>query len=118
MHKIKLLTYTVLTTMLYFSCSSQEARKPITSNTGSYISEIAEKNKLLFEKEIKEIKKIVKKNSTSNYLKSKYGFWYTYKSKSINDSSPTPKFGDNINFNYDVSDLKGNVIYSKKDICR
>ena len=50
-----------------------------------------------------------------DFRSSENGFWYHYNSKAENDSI-TPKFGDQLEYSYNVSDLNGNEIYSKNDI--
>lgn len=98
-----------------FGCKSPDARLPITKNSGSFIKESAERNIELNDKEHGLIKGFIKKEQDSGYVASENGFWYKYNFK-IEGDSIKPKFGDIVNFNYDVRDLNGKLIYSKEDL--
>ncbi|WP_298313008.1 gliding motility-associated peptidyl-prolyl isomerase GldI [uncultured Aquimarina sp.] len=100
---------------LFFSCKAPEARKPISISSGSFINESINRSKELTAREEARIQKIIKKDSLNNYISSDGGFWYYYEKKDT-ISSITPKFGDIVNFNYDVKNLNGNVIYNQKEI--
>jgi gliding motility-associated peptidyl-prolyl isomerase len=101
--------------LLITSCNSPEARRPETQKTGLFIKASVERNKKLLEAQQNLIKDIIKNNPQNNYIASEYGFWYYYQTK-IETDSITPKFGDIVNFNYDVKDLSGNVIYSAEEL--
>lgn len=111
MKKIAILTFI----LGIFSCKSPEARLPITQTSGSFIVESAERNKKLFEAEQKQIENIITQNEGVNYITSQNGFWYRYNTK-IEADSLTPQFGDIVNFDYDIKDLKGNTIYSENEL--
>ena len=96
-------------------CKSPEAREPISNKSGSFIKESAERNKKLNQKEQEHIQTIIKNHSETEYLSSKSGFWYYYNTK-VEQDSITAKFGDIVNFNYNVKDLNGNEIYSSEEI--
>jgi len=105
---------TLILIVLVFSCKSPEARRPITSKSGSFINKSIERNKALNAKEKESIEAIMAKNK-QNYIASKSGFWYFYNSKIEADSLKTPAFGDIINYNYNIKNLNGNLIYSKEE---
>ena len=105
----------ILLTLLIVSCNSPEARRPETQKTGSFIKESVERNKKLIETQQNLIKDIIKNNPQNNYIASENGFWYYYQTKAEGDSI-TPKFGDIVNFDYDVKDLNGNVIYNAEEL--
>ena len=98
-----------------FACKSHEARKPITTKTGSFIDESIARNKALNAREYAAIEKIMKKDSTK-YVASNHGFWYYYNTKKDADSLATPAFGDVVNYDYNVKSLNGQLIYSKNDL--
>ncbi|MDH7444273.1 gliding motility-associated peptidyl-prolyl isomerase GldI [Aquimarina sp. 2201CG14-23] len=100
---------------LFFSCKAPEARKPVSISSGSFISESINRNKELSAREEARIQKIIQQDSVHNYIVSDGGFWYYYNVKDTL-SSVTPKFGDIVNFNYDVKDLSGNIIYNQKEL--
>ena len=100
---------------LFASCKSPEARKPISTKSGSFINASIERNKKLNAQEQAAIEKIMTQQN-NKYIASKSGFWYYYNHKVENDSLKTPDFGDIINYNYNVKRLNGNIIYSKEEI--
>jgi gliding motility-associated peptidyl-prolyl isomerase len=105
----------ILLILVFNSCKSPEARRPETQKTGSFIKASAERNKKRLEIEQNLIKDIVKNNPQINYIVSEHGFWYYYQNK-VEGDSITPQFGDIVNFNYDVKDLNGNVIYTAEEL--
>ncbi len=101
--------------LFFVSCKSPEARKPISVKTGSFIDASVERNKKLNAKEQASIQKILSEKKV-DYLRSQSGFWYYYNTKSDIDSLKTPSFGNIVNFNYEVKNLSGEIIYSKDEI--
>ena len=101
--------------LLSFGCKAPEARYPESKSSGSFIIESAERNKKLFEAEQLQIEKIISEDSEKEYMASENGFWYHYVQK-IEGDSLTPQFGDIVNFNYNVKDLSGNLIYSENEL--
>lgn len=97
------------------SCKSPEARRPISTTSGTFIKESIERNKKLLAKEHKQIEALMSQHPEHNYITSQNGFWYYYNNKAEIDSLTTPGFGDIVNFNYDIKALNGEVIYSKED---
>lgn len=106
----------ILITVLYFlGCSQQKARKPISQSSGTFLKESAERNKKLIASEETKIDSIIKSNPDSNYISSKKGYWYIYESKNDQDTL-RPKKGDVAYFNYEIKDLRGNIIYSELEL--
>ena len=101
--------------LLLLNCKPPEARRPILVKTGSFINASIERNKKLNAKEQAAIKKLMTTNNIK-YISSQSGFWYYYNTKIDNDSLKTAKFGDRINYNYNVKTLNGDLIYSTSDI--
>lgn len=103
----------ILTTLLLlcFSCKSPEARLPESVQSGSFLKKSAERNKKLNEREHKQIQDIIKSNPDKDYIASESGFWYYYNTK-IESDTLQPKFGDIVDFNFDVSNIEGNEIYA------
>lgn len=93
------------------ACQSPEARAPISRSSGSYIKEMAQRNKALTQKEQKLIMQYIEADSLHDYQDSKNGFWYTYDIKSELDTV-TPKFGDRVFYTYNVRSFSGDTIYS------
>ena len=101
--------------LFLLGCKSPEPRKPIINKSGSFISESAERNKELNEIENKKIETLIASMPEKIFLTSKNGFWYSYNIKNEAETL-TPDFGDQLQFNYSVSDLKNNLIYSHEDL--
>ncbi|WP_299555608.1 gliding motility-associated peptidyl-prolyl isomerase GldI [Seonamhaeicola sp.] len=101
--------------LLVFGCKTPEARRPVSSKSGSFINESAARNKALNAKEQAAIETIMQQNN-QNYIASESGFWYYYNTKVESDTLKTPAFGDIVNYNYNVKALNGSLIYSKADI--
>ncbi|GAA4274543.1 gliding motility-associated peptidyl-prolyl isomerase GldI [Aquimarina gracilis] len=100
---------------LFPSCKTPEARKPVSIKSGSFIDESINRNKQLAAKEEARIQRIINQDTSNSYITSEGGFWYFYNTKDT-VSTRTPRFGDIVNFNYNVQDLNGNTIYSKKEL--
>lgn len=100
-----------------FSCKQPEARHPISVSSGSFINASVERNKKLYAREKSQIEKIMTRRKDSvNFIASTSGFWYYYNKKIQIDTLQTPKFGDIINFNYNIKALNGNIIYTKEEL--
>lgn len=115
MFKTKYLSCTVLVAIFAFGCKQQQARKPISQSSGTFLSESIERNKKMIKGEEAKIDSIIKSNPKIKYIASKKGYWYHYEVKNETDTL-RPKKGDVANFTYDVKDLKGNVIYSEVEL--
>ncbi|MEO8934406.1 MAG: gliding motility-associated peptidyl-prolyl isomerase GldI [Xanthomarina sp.] len=102
-------------TLLLVACKSPEARRPVSSKSGSFIDESVARNIKLNEREQAYIKKIMEENPENTYIASKNGFWYYYNVKQA-DSLMSPDFGDIVNFNYSIKTLNDELIYSKEDL--
>lgn len=116
MNYSKLIALSFLVTILVSSCNqSQEARRPISHATGTFMKKSAERNKKLIASEEDQINTIIKSNPTVKYLASNKGYWYTYVTQNTTDTI-TPKKGDVAFFDYEIKDLKGNIIYSEVEL--
>lgn len=104
-----------LTLLLVIACKTPEARKPISSKSGSFINESVARNRELNKKEQAAFENIMQQHD-NNYIASENGFWYYYNNQITTDTLQTPQFGDIVNYNYNVKALNGNLIYSKADI--
>ena len=96
-------------------CSQQQARKPVSHSSGTFMKESIERNKKLNASEESQIDSIIKSNPQIKYIASDKGYWYHYEIENANDTI-TPKRGDVAFYNYDVKDIKGNVIYSEVEL--
>lgn len=98
-----------------FSCQKPEPREPIVKRSGHFLKKSAERNKAIQAAQEKAILSLIEKDTNHTYHISREGFWYAYLEKNEQDTL-RPKFGDLVNFNYDITDIQGNTIYSKDEI--
>jgi gliding motility-associated peptidyl-prolyl isomerase len=116
MKHLKILLILFFATVLSSSCKQhQEARRPVSQSSGSFMKESIARNKKMIASEEVQIDSIIKSNSGKTYIASKKGYWYYYETRNLLDSL-TPKKGDIAFFDYEVKDLKGNVIYSQEEL--
>lgn len=112
----KLILALFLVAILVASCKQhQEARRPLSQSSGSFMKKSAERNKKLIASEEGQIEALIKSNPKIKYMASTKGYWYTYVIQNPNDTL-TPKKGDVAFFDYEIKDLKGNIIYSELEL--
>jgi gliding motility-associated peptidyl-prolyl isomerase len=105
----------LLVLFTFIACKNPQARRPVSVKSGSFINKSVELNKKINNEQHKLIQQIIQKNPELKYIASQNGFWYFYNVK-IEEDTITPKFGDIINFNYNVVDFNNKPIYSEEDI--
>ena len=116
MKNFKLLTFLIIALIFASSCKQhQEARRPLSQKSGTFMKRSVERNKKLITGEEGQIDSIIKSNPKVKYFASKKGYWYTYEIQNKLDTL-TPKKGDVAFFDYEIKDLKGNVIYSELEL--
>lgn len=101
--------------LFLISCSQQQARKPVSQASGTFINESIERNKVLIAQEEKTIDNFIKNDSLNQYISSPKGYWYTYNTK-IEEATKTPLRGDIAYFDYEIKSLSGKIIYSKEEL--
>lgn len=105
----------VLLACFLWSCEqNQEARRPLSQASGSFMKKSIERNKKLIASEEDRIQAVIKKNAGIEFLASKKGYWYHFSKRNLTDTL-TPQKGDVAFYDYDVKDLKGNIIYTKEE---
>lgn len=104
----------ILLGIALIACSEQQARKPISQSTGTFMKESIKRNKKLVANEEDLIKKVIEKDTTHAYIASEKGYWYTY--ETLGEGKTTPVIGDIAYFDYEITDLYGNTIYSKEEL--
>ena len=116
MKYLKSILFVFLVAVLVSSCKqSQEARRPVSQASGTFMKKSAERNKKLIATEEGQIDSLIKSNPKVKYMASSKGYWYTYLVQNPTDTL-TPKKGDVAFFNYEIKDLKGNIIYSEVEL--
>lgn len=116
MNYFKILLIVFFSGILLSSCKQpQEARKPVSHSSGSFMKQSIARNKKIIAGEEEQIKAIIKSDTAKKYIASKKGYWYYYESRNLTDSI-TPTEGDIAFFDYEIKDLQGNIIYSKEEL--
>lgn len=116
MNQFKIVLIPFFAAVLLTGCKQhQEARRPISQSSGSFMKQSIARNKKIISGEEDQIKAVIKSDPTKKYIASKKGYWYYYETRNLADSL-TPKKGDIAFFDYEVKDLKGNIIYSQEEL--
>ena len=116
MKNYKLLIIMLSLLFLAVSCKQQqEARRPISQASGTFMKKSVVRNKKLVANEEGQIDSIIKSNPTIKYTASSKGYWYTYLIQNQIDTL-TPKKGDVAFFDYEIKDIHGNSIYSELEL--
>lgn len=115
MKNIKFGVVVFIAVLLFVSCKQQQARMPISHSSGTFMKESAERNKKLVRGEEGKIDSIIKSNPNIKYIASQKGYWYYYENKNDKDTL-RPKKGDVANFDYEVKDIQGKIIYSQLEL--
>jgi gliding motility-associated peptidyl-prolyl isomerase len=115
MRNIKSYYLILMLLLTLFSCKEPQPRKPISHSSGTFMKESAERNKKLIKGEEAQIDSIIKSNPQIKYIASQKGYWYHYEIKNDQDTL-RPKKGDVAQFDYEIKDIKGNIIYSQEEL--
>ncbi|TRX15992.1 gliding motility-associated peptidyl-prolyl isomerase GldI [Flavobacterium franklandianum] len=116
MNNSKIILLAFLVTLLVSGCKqNQEARRPVSQASGTFMKKSAERNKKLVSTEEDQIDSVIKRNPKVKFIASTNGYWYTYVVQNTLDTL-TPKKGDVAFFNYEIKDLKGKIIYSELEL--
>lgn len=116
MNYFKVLLIVFFSAFLVSSCKQpQEARKPISHSSGSFMKQSIARNKKMIANEEDQIEAVIKNDPTKHYIASKKGYWYYYETRNLNDSL-NPKKGDIALFDYEIKDLNGKIIYSQEEL--
>ena len=112
----RLIVFGFLLSIFTVGCKQhQDARKPLSQSSGSFMKKSIARNKKLVASEETVIEALIKSEPKVKYIASKKGYWYTYETKNTLDSL-TPKKGDIAFFDYEIKDLKGTLIYSELEL--
>lgn len=105
----------LLILLLIVACSEPEPRKPVVRKTSTFLKESIERNKTINKAEEEELKRLIELDSMNQYLASPGGYWYMYQLKdSISDRFPLK--GDEVIYEYEITDIYGKQIYSKEEL--
>ena len=112
---IRSLLAILLLGFLFTACSKQQARKPVSQTSGTFMKESIERNKKLIAEEEQLIENIIANDTLKKYIASSKGYWYKYDTMVENDTI-LPKRGDIAYFDYEIRDLKNKIIYTKQEL--
>lgn len=116
MNYLKMSIYTLLFTVLFVSCKHhEEARKPVSQASGTFMKKSIDRNKKLVANEEDIIKKIIKSNPKVKYYATRKGYWLSYDEQNLTDTQ-TPRKGDIAYFNLEIKDIQGKIIYSEAEL--
>lgn len=115
MKKIPEILFVILFFTTLISCKQQQARMPVSRLSGTFMKESVVRNKKIVAGEEAKIDSIMKSNPEIKYFASQKGYWYYYEIRNEKDTL-RPKRGDIAFFDYEIKDLKGNVIYSEVEL--
>lgn len=103
----------LLALLTFASCQKeQEARKPVSYASGSFIRQSVARNKQILKEQEAAFTNLIKKQPNVKILTSKYGFRYYYNQQDTLQTKPLPVKGDVVFFDYEVRNLKNQLIYS------
>jgi len=100
---------------LCVACDNPIPRAPINKRVKTDYSLQIKQSKLLYKLQDKAFRQYIKENPDKHFKSSQKGFWYAI-IKENKKSNYYPKLGDEILFNYEITDLENNIIYSKKTV--
>ncbi|HLN96470.1 MAG TPA: gliding motility-associated peptidyl-prolyl isomerase GldI [Flavobacterium sp.] len=110
-HIILLITALVIAV----GCSQQQARRPVSHTSGTFMRESVARNKKLIAGEEAVIDSIIRTDKAHQYTATPKGYWFYYLERNTTDTL-RPRKGDVAEFDYSIQDLKGNVIYSEVEL--
>ncbi len=114
--KIKNLSILFLLTFFVFGCvQKEEARKPVSRVSGSFLKKSIEISKEVVSDEEKVFDSIIKANADKNYFLSQKGYWYTFLEVSTTEDY-LPKSGDLVYFDSEILSVSGDTIYKSDEI--
>jgi gliding motility-associated peptidyl-prolyl isomerase len=97
-------------------CTQKEvARRPVSQSSGEFMKQSVARNIKMNEIEENKIAAMIKKDTAVKYISSSKGYWYYYNTKNT-IATPNPIKGDIVFYEYEIKDLKGNVIYSQTEL--
>ena len=115
--KMKQIIYNITLTAILFlsivSCqNNEEARKPVSRKTGTFLKESKERNAKILASEMKLIQEIIAKDTIRTFVSSTHGFYYCIDSTSTIGKVKASK-GMIAQYTANVYDLNGNQIYDE-----
>lgn len=101
--------FIIINILLVTSCIQTKSREPVNSINKSFLSKSVKRNIDIQKKEEVFFLKIIEEDSKSKYILSNKGFWFKILKSS--KKKLKAKSGDEVEFIYNILDIKGNDIY-------
>ena len=101
--------FILINILLVASCIQTKSREPISSINKSFFNKSVKRNIDIQKKEEVVFLKIIEEDSKSKYILSNKGFWFKILKSS--KKKLKAKSGDEVEFIYNILDIKGNDIY-------
>ena len=103
----------LLTLLGLASCQKeQEARKPVSYASGSFIRQSIARNKQILKEQDAAFTALIKKQPQVQFFTSKHGFRYFFNQRDTLQTKALPIKGDVVFFDYEVRTLKNQLIYN------
>jgi len=108
-------SWLLLIVLSVVACTEPEPRKPVVRKTSTFLKESIERNITINKAAEDELKRLIDLDSTNHYIASPGGYWYMYQVKdSVSDRFPLK--GDEVIYEYEISDIYGKKIYSREEL--
>jgi gliding motility-associated peptidyl-prolyl isomerase len=101
--------------LILVSCVDPIPRRPVSHSTKSFLKESVNRNKHINTLEENIIKYYIALDSLNSYKVSSNGFWFRYL-KLKNEIKSTPELGEEVVFEYEISNLRNEVLYTFKEL--
>ena len=105
----KIFFFLLFKIFLYLGCEQNQPREAINSYKKKFLNTSINRNIKINKKEEIDFLNIIEEDSKSDYIASSKGFWFKVLTPS--KTNLKPKSGDEVEFFYNILDLKGNDIY-------
>lgn len=93
----------------------EEARRPVSRSSGSFLKKSVEISKEVVAEEEEIFDSIMKANPDTEYLLSQKGYWYAFIEKSETEDY-LPEAGDLVYFDSQITSVYGDSIYRKGEL--
>jgi gliding motility-associated peptidyl-prolyl isomerase len=103
--------------LIVSACKENPARMPVSRKTGTFLKESVSRNKDLIAIEEAAIDSVIKGRPDSLFQKSQKGYQYKI-TKSNPNISYLPQVGDVVTFDYQISTIYNEIIYTRQQLGR
>lgn len=108
-------SYLILLFLVMISCSTPEARRPISYTKTQTLASATEQLKKINKIEEAKVLAYIKRDSLHTYLTSPNGYWFQYLEKKEGEEI-TLKKGMIATLSYEIRNLNDQIIYSKEEL--